>query len=69
MITTERQNMSPSMGRMILLFNSTILQGDCHSVEKLFIFEALINNEQSQCSNEEGKQKKKGAGQQKYGWD
>ena len=30
MITTEGQNMPSCKGRMILLFSSTILQGDCH---------------------------------------
>ena len=40
---------------MILLFDSTILQGDCHFVEALFDFERQISNDQSQRSSEEEK--------------
>jgi hypothetical protein len=36
MIKTEGQTILSGEERMILLFNSTILQGDCHFVEKFF---------------------------------
>ena len=45
---TERSISSVGEERMILLFNSTILQEDCHFVEKFFNFEPRINNDQSQ---------------------
>ena len=57
MITTEGQIMSSGKGRMILLFNWTILQEDCHLVEEFFSFERRrINNDQSQRSSTEKKQ-------------
>ena len=37
--------------RMILLFDSTIFQGDCHFMEELFDFAQQINNKQSQRSS------------------
>ena len=56
MITTEGQIMSSCNGRMIRLFNSTMLQGDCHFVEAFFNLERRrINHDQSQRSNEEEK--------------
>ena len=56
MITTEEQIMSSCKGRMIFLFNSTILQGDRHFMEEFFSFERRrINNDQSQRSSEEEK--------------
>ena len=56
MITTEGQIMSSGKGRIILLFNSTILQGDCHFVEEFFNFEwRRINNDQDQRSSEQEK--------------
>ena len=62
-ITTEGQIMLSGKGRMILLFNSTILRGDCH-------FERWrINNNQSQRSSTEEKREKNGTGQEQYGWD
>ena len=56
MTTTEGQIMSSGKRSMILLFNWTILRGDCHFVEEFFEFERRrINNEQSQRSSEEEK--------------
>ena len=40
---------------MILLFNSTTLQGDCYFAEEFFSFEQRSNNEQRQRSSEEEK--------------
>ena len=57
MITIKGPIMSSCKGSLILLFNSTILQGDCHFVEEVFNFEPLINNDQSQPSSEEEKWK------------
>ena len=52
MITTEGQIMSSSKRKIILLFSSTILQGDCHFVKEFFDFERRqINNDQSQRSS------------------
>ena len=70
MITTEEgQIMSSCKGRMILMFNWTILQGDCHFVEEFFNFEPRrISNDQSQRSSTEKKQEKKGTGQEQYEW-
>ena len=52
MITTEGRIMSSGKGRMLLLFNSTILQGDGHLVEELFNLERQrINHDQSQPSS------------------
>ena len=48
MITTEGQLVSSDKGSMILLFNSTILQGDCHFVVDFFNFEQRIKNSPSQ---------------------
>ena len=48
MLRTERSIRSVSNGRMIILFNSSTLQRDCHFVEKFFNFERRINNDQSQ---------------------
>ena len=42
MIITARQIMSSCKERMILLFNSTSLQGDGHFVEKFFNFERRV---------------------------
>ena len=48
----ERSIRSFDKERMTLMFNSTILQGDCHFVEKAFSFEPRrINNDQSQRSS------------------
>ena len=56
MIITGRQIMSFCKGRMILLFNWTIFQGDCHSVEGYFNFEQRrSNNDQIQHSSTEEK--------------
>ena len=56
MISTGGQIMSYCKERMILLFNSTILQGDCHFVEEFFNFERRrINNDHSQRSTTEQK--------------
>ena len=44
MIATEGQIMSSCKGRMIHLFHSTILQGDCHFVEEFFNFERRTEN-------------------------
>ena len=60
MITTKGQIMSACKKRMILLFNSTILQRDCCFVEKFCNFERRINNEHTQRSSTEEKQEKKG---------
>ena len=69
MITTEGQIMSSCKGRMILLFNSTLVQGDCHFVEGLFNVERRrINNAQSQHLSTEEKREKKGTGQEQDGW-
>ena len=47
MITTEGQITPSCKGRMILLFNSTILQRDCHFVKEFFNFKRRpINNDQ-----------------------
>ena len=51
MISTEGQIMSSCKGRMILLFNSTILQGDCHIVEEFLNFQRRIQNNQSHRSS------------------
>ena len=51
MISTEGQIMSSCQGRMILLFNSTILQGGCHSVEGFANFERRNGNNQSLLSH------------------
>ena len=52
MITTEGQIMSFCKERLILLFKSTILRGDCHSLEEFFNFERRrINSDQSQRSS------------------
>ena len=68
MIPIEGQIMSSSKGRMILLFNSTILQEDCHFVEEFSNFEPRrINNEQSERSSTKEKREKKGTGQEQYG--
>ena len=40
--------MSSCEGGMILLFNSTILQGDCRLVEEFFNIEQRINNDKRQ---------------------
>jgi hypothetical protein len=53
MITTEGQIMSSCKEIMILLFNSTILQGDCHFVKEFFHFERRTENNQSQLSHRE----------------
>ena len=45
MITTGGQIVPCCKGRMILLFNSTILQGDCHFAEEFFNFERRTKNE------------------------
>ena len=55
MITNEEQIVSSCKGKMILLFNSTILQEDCHFVEEFFNFERRSNNDQLQRSSEEEK--------------
>ena len=55
MITNEGQIMSSCKGRMIRLFNSTILQEHCHFVEEFFNFERRSNNDQLQRSSEEEK--------------
>ena len=55
LITTEGQIMSSGKERMILLFNTTILQGDCHFVEEFFDFGRRINSDQSERSSTEGK--------------
>ena len=56
MIITEGQIMSSGNDRMILLFNSTILQKDCHFVKGFFHFERRgSNNEQGRRSSEEDK--------------
>ena len=44
-IITEGQIMSSSKERRILLFNSTVLQGDCHFVEEFFNFEPRIDKD------------------------
>jgi hypothetical protein len=46
MMTAEGHTMSSCKERMNLLFNPTILQGDCHFVEEFFNFESRMNNEQ-----------------------
>ena len=77
MITTEGRIMSSCRGRMILLFNWTIFQGDCHFVEEFFDFERRrINNDQSQRSPTEKKREivrsqreKKGTGEEQDGLD
>ena len=51
MITSEGQIMSSGKGRMILLFNSTILQRDCHFVEEFFNFERRTENNQRKLSH------------------
>ena len=45
--------MSSCKGRMILLFNWTILQGDCHFVEEFYYFERQTENNQSKLSHRE----------------
>ena len=52
-LTTEGQIMLSCKGRMIRLFNSTILQGDCHFVQEFFNFERRTENNQSQFSDRE----------------
>jgi hypothetical protein len=42
---TEPSMKSVGKERMISLFNSTILQGDCHFVEQVFDFERRIKND------------------------
>ena len=44
---------SARKGKLIMLFNSTILQGDCHLVEEFFNFERRIYNDESQRSSSE----------------
>ena len=51
MIATEGQIMSSGKGRMIVLFNSTMLQGDCSFVEEFFHFEKRITNNPSENSH------------------
>ena len=68
MITTKGQIMSACKKRMILLFNSTILQRDCCFVEEFCNFERRINNEHTQRSSTEEKQEKKETGQEQDGW-
>ena len=43
--------MSSGKGRMIVLFNSTMLQGDCSFVKEFFHFEKRITNNPSQNSH------------------
>ena len=69
MLRTERSSRSVDKGRMLLLFDSSILQGDCHFVEEFSSFESPINNGQSQRSSTEEKQEKTGTGQELNGWD
>ena len=50
MLRTEGSIRSVSKGRMIILFNSSTLQRDCHFVEEFFNFERRINKDRSQRS-------------------
>ena len=70
MITTEEgEIMLSCKERIILLFNSTILQGEYHFVEEVFNFEReRINNDQSQRSSTEEKHEKKGTSQEQDDW-
>ena len=56
MMRTERSIRSLREGRMIILFNSSRLQRDCHFVEPFFDFERRISNDQSQRLTTEQKQ-------------
>ena len=70
MMRIEPSIRSVGKERMIILFNSTILPQDCHSVEEFFNFERQrINNDQSLHSSTGEKQGKKGTGQEQDGWD
>ena len=53
MLRTERSIRSVSKDRMIVLFNSSTIQRDCHFVEEFFNFERWMNNDQSQRSTSE----------------
>ena len=55
MITIEGQTMPSGKGRMILLLNSSILQGDCHFVQEFFDFERRTENNHSQLSSTDEK--------------
>ena len=56
MLRTDRSSQVSLAGeRMIILFNSSTLQRDCHFVEEFFNFERRINNDQSQRSTTEEK--------------
>ena len=69
MTTTGGQIMSSGKERMILLFNSTTLQRDCHFMEEFCNFERRrINNDQSHRSSADEKREKKGTGQDQCGW-
>ena len=48
MLTTDCSIRSVGKERMIFLFNSSTLQGDCHFVEEFLNFEQRISNDQSQ---------------------
>ena len=48
---TQRSISSVGNERLILLFNSTILQADCHFVEEFFNFEPRMNSNQIQPSH------------------
>ena len=50
MLRTERSIRSVGKGRMIVLFNSSTLQIDCHFLEEFFNFERRIKNDQCQRS-------------------
>jgi hypothetical protein len=66
---SESSIRSVSKEMMIILFNSTILQGDCHFVEEFVNFEPRrINSEQSQRSSTEEKREKEETGQEQYSW-
>ena len=67
-LRTEPSMKSIGKERMIILFHSTIIQGDGHIVKEFFNFERRrINNDQSQRSSTEENQEKKGTGQEQYG--
>ena len=52
---TERSIRLLSKGRMIILFDSSTLQRDCHFEEAFFNIERRFNNDQSQRSITEEK--------------